>query len=99
MVARVGPPPRTVMYHFQQKLKALKEKIHTWNREEFGNIFEDKNKLLIELDLINRQGMEGGWDEGMKFKEKDLMRQLEAREKQEEIFWQQNARVKWMQEG
>ena len=40
--------------------------------------------------------MEGGWDEGMKVKEKDLMRQLEAREKQEVIFWQQKARVKWM---
>ena len=61
------------MYRFQQKLKALKEKIRTWNREEFGNIFEDKKKLLSELDLINRQGMEGGWDEDMKVKEKDLM--------------------------
>ena len=52
-----------------------------WNREEFGNIFEDKKKLLLELDLINRKGMEGGWDEDMKIKEKDLMGQLEAREK------------------
>ena len=43
--------------------------------------------MLIELDLINRKGMEGGWDEGMKFKEKDLMRQLEAREKKEALFW------------
>ena len=43
--------------------------------------------MLSELDLINRQGMEGGWDEDMKVKEKDLMSQLEAREKQEVIFW------------
>ena len=51
------------MYRFQQKLKALKAKIRTWNREEFGNIFEDKKRLLNELDLINRNGMEVGWDE------------------------------------
>ena len=75
------PPPGTIMFRFQQKLKALKEKICTWNREEFGNIFEDKKSMLLELDLINKKGMEGGWDEDMKFKEKDLMGQLEAREK------------------
>ena len=63
MVVGIGPPQGTNMFHFQQKLKALKVKIRTWNREEFGNIFEDKKKLLLELDLINRKGMEGGWDE------------------------------------
>ena len=58
------------MFRFQQKLKALKTKIRTWNREEFGNIFQDKKQLLLELDLINRKGMESGWDEDMKKKEK-----------------------------
>ena len=87
------------MYRFQQKLKTLKAKIHTWNREEFGNIFEDKKKLLSELDLINRKYMEEGWDEDMKVKEKDLMSQIETRERQEGIFWKQKARVKWLQEG
>ena len=27
------------MYNFQQKLKVLKAKIRTWNKEDFGNIF------------------------------------------------------------
>ena len=85
------------MFQFQQKLKALKANIRTWNREEFGNIFEDKKQLLLELDLINRKGMEGGWDEDMK--KKDLMGQLEAREKKEALYWQQKARVKWLKEG
>ena len=81
MVEGTGPPPETIMFHFQQKLKDLKSKICMWNREEFGNIFEDKKILLNELDLINKQGMEVGWDEGMKVREKDLMRHFEARER------------------
>ena len=32
-------PRGTQMYQFQQKLKALKERIRTWNKEEFGHIF------------------------------------------------------------
>ena len=60
--------PGTIKYHFQQKLKALKDKIRMWNREDFGNIFEDKKWLISEIDLINRKGMEDGWDEAMKVK-------------------------------
>ena len=55
--------------------------------------------MLLKLDLINRKGMEGGWEENMKKIEKDLMGQLEAREKQEVLYWQQKARVKWLREG
>ena len=51
------PPHGTNMYRFQQKLKALKSKIRTWNKEEFGNIFEYKKRLISELELINREGM------------------------------------------
>ena len=43
--------------------------------------------------------MEEVWDEDMKAKEKYLMNQIEARERKEGTFWQQKARVKWLQEG
>ena len=45
-------PGGTIMYKFHQKLKALKDKIHTWNKEDFGNIFEDKKRLIQDIDLI-----------------------------------------------
>ena len=77
-----------VMYCFQQKLKILKAKICTWNKEEFGNIFEDKKRLLSEIKIINKKGMEEGWDDNMKLKEKDLLGQLEARDRQEGVFWE-----------
>ena len=54
---------------------------------------------MLELDLINRKGMEIGWNEEMKKIEKELMGQLEARENQESLYWKQKARVKWMKEG
>ena len=71
---------------FNSLLKALKAKIHTWNKEEFGNIFEDKKNLINEIDLIHRKGMETRWDMEMKEKEKDLLNQLDVSERQEEIY-------------
>ena len=76
----------TRMYNFQQKLKVLKVKIRTWNKNEFGNIFEDKKRIILELNATQQRGMEVGWDPDMKEKEKDLEAQLEAREIQEEVF-------------
>ena len=70
-----------------------------WSKEEFGNIFEEKKRMLCEMYLINKKGMEEGWDKDMKDKEKNLMNQIDARERQEGIFWQQKVRVKWLQEG
>ena len=68
------------MYNFQQKLKPLKAKTRTWNKEEFGNIFTDKKRLIQDIELLQQKGMDTGWDMEMKEKEKDLLSQLEARE-------------------
>ena len=92
-------PTGIAMYCFQQKLKILKEKIHTWNKEEFGNIFEDKKILISELEILNQKGMMDGWDEDMQKKEKELWGQLEPRERQEGIYWKHKSKVKWLQDG
>ena len=76
----------TRMYNFQQKLKVLKAKIHTLNKNEFGNIFEGKKRIVLELTATQQKGMEVGWDPDLKEKEKDLEAQLEARERQEEFL-------------
>ena len=87
------------MYRFQQKIKALKAKICMWNKEELGNIFEDKKQLISDIDLINKKGMEYEWDEDMKVKEKDLLCHLEARERKEGILWKHKSRNQWLREG
>ena len=55
--------------------------------------------MISDIELINKKGMEDGWDEDMKVKEKDLLCHLQARERQEGIFWKKNSRVKWLQKG
>ena len=82
------------MYNFQHKLKALKAKIRTWNKEDFGNICVDKKRLIQDIDLLQQKGMDTGWHVEMKEREKDLLTQLDARERQEEIYWKQKSRVK-----
>ena len=49
-------------------------------------IFEDKKRLLSEIDIINKKGMEEGWYDIMKLKEKDLLCQLDSKERQEGVF-------------
>ena len=51
----------------------LKSKIRTWNKEEFGNIFEDKKRLIFELDQLSQKGMIDGWDEDMQKKRQRVM--------------------------
>ena len=45
-------PMGTLMYQFKQKLRKLKVKICTWNKEEFGDIFQDKKILKVKLEEI-----------------------------------------------
>lgn len=40
------------MYVFQQKLKYIKERLKTWNKESFGNIMLEKHKLEKQLEEI-----------------------------------------------
>ena len=87
------------MYKFQQKLKVLKAKIRTQNKEDFGNIFANKKRIIQEFTGIQQRGMESRQDQELKEKEKDLGAQLEARERQEEVFWKQKSHVKWLREG
>ena len=77
----------------------MKDKICTWNKTDFGNIFENKKRLVLELTTIQQKGMEFGWDIDLKEEKKDLDAQLEVRERQEDIFWKQKSRIKWLQEG
>lgn len=55
------------MFKFQQKPKYIKEKVKKWNRDSFGNIFEEKSRLENELEL-QRKVMEVGCSNKLKAK-------------------------------
>ena len=70
------------MLTFQQNMKALKSKIKKWNKEEFGNIFQEKRLLEINLHEIQTKGINEGYSQALIEEEKLVDAQLKEWEKQ-----------------
>eukprot|EP00253_Pinus_taeda_P028735 PITA_28735 len=93
------PSEGSKMYQLQQKLWFLKSHLKRWNRETFGNIFEEQQKLNNELKELHQKIITTGHTDATLEQEQHLSDQLEDRRKQEEIYWQQKSRVRWLREG
>ena len=88
--------PSFVLAH---KIKALKRDLKVWNREKFGNLSFNKNRLMAELlalDITEGQ-------HGLSYEEKLLRETLKAElirlAHLAEISWRQKSRVLWLKEG
>ena len=57
-------------------MKKLKAKIRTWNKEEFGDIFQDKKLLKVKLEELQREGVENGYTDNLKQREQRILEQL-----------------------
>jgi hypothetical protein len=49
----------TKMYQFQQRLKHVHQCIRKWNKEVFGNIFEENRRLELEMEEIQKKVIQG----------------------------------------
>ena len=67
------PITGTLMYPFQQKLWKLKAKLRSWNKEEFGDIFQDKKLLKNKLKEIQWEGMENGYTTNLRNREQVIL--------------------------
>jgi hypothetical protein len=89
----------TKMFCFQQKLKHFKQQVHKWNKEVFGNIFQERKMLEQKLEDLQEKIIQTCHTVTQQQEENDIKRKLEERYKQEEILWRQKSRVQWLKEG
>ncbi|XP_019167707.1 PREDICTED: uncharacterized protein LOC109163418 [Ipomoea nil] len=75
----------------------LKQGLWSWNRDTFGNVFD-----RIDLEQATTEA-ENAFDEDPSPVNREFLHKQRADLlqpfKQEEIFWKQKARVKWLKEG
>jgi hypothetical protein len=51
----------TKMYCFQQNLKYFKQQVRQWNKEVFGNIFQERKLLEQKLEALQQQAIQTGY--------------------------------------
>ncbi|XP_031122605.1 uncharacterized protein LOC116025505 [Ipomoea triloba] len=80
------------------KLKRLKQALCIWNKEVFGNIFDKVKSLERSVTEAEQQFDDNPNETNREIlsKEQALLQQAL---KQEECFWKQKARIKWLREG
>jgi hypothetical protein len=68
---------KVAMGEFQQRLKNFKQQLRHWNKEVFGNIFQEKKALEQRLEDIQQEVILSGHMEAQQQEEECLKKQLE----------------------
>ena len=84
---------------FAKKLKALKEDIIQWNRQEFGNVGRRKKELLGALEVLDAKEGVLGLTETERVERNEARSQVEQLLSLEEISWRQKSRILCIKEG
>ena len=83
----------TPSYVFAKKLKALKEDIIQWNRQEFDNVDHKKKELLGALAMLDAKDGALGLTKTEMFERNEVRSQIEHLLSLEEISWRQKLRM------
>ena len=89
----------TPSYVFAKKLKALKEDLIQWNRQEFGNVGRRKKELLGTLESLDAKEEVLGLTETERNEKIVVKSQVEHLLSLEEISWRQKSRMLCIKEG
>lgn len=91
-------PIGNVAESFLSKVNAFQALAKNWNNSVFGNIFQRMKNLHAEIQYVQGQ-IKNTHLEALLAKEHQLLLQLEDLFKEEELFWAQRAKTKWLQLG
>ncbi|XVE83692.1 hypothetical protein DITRI_Ditri16bG0107000 [Diplodiscus trichospermus] len=80
------------------KLKRLKNALKKWNKEVFGNIHDKVKELHNDLCSIQANITENPEEELFKM-ETNISKKLDEVLIQQEIFFKEHSRIKWLKEG
>lgn len=79
-------------------INKIPEVLVPWNKNRFGNIFRRKRKLLARLEGVQK-ALAIRQNPNLDGIEKSLAKEYNEVLAQEETFWFQKSRVKWIQDG
>ena len=68
------------MFRFPQKLKHIKNKVKIWNKESFGNAFQEKKTIELQLIDLQQYSMIEWFFDTFKKEEENLLKEMETRE-------------------
>ena len=81
------------MFLLQKILKHIKLWLKDWNKNEFGNIFEEKKIIEGKIQKLNQALIAEGHDKAISDQATKYHQNWENLCKQEEIFWRRKSRV------
>lgn len=83
---------------FMNSIQSFTDKIQVWNKEVFGNIFQQKNKLYARIGGVQKI-LEHRWVPRLVNLETELKTELDMVLQQEESLWHQKSRSEWVNLG
>eukprot|EP00253_Pinus_taeda_P030389 PITA_30389 len=95
---RPGNPTR-IPFHFEEFWLTHPTFKDMWNRETFGNIFTAQQELNKDLSALQQKIITEGHTEATLEQERNIHSKLEERRKQEETYWRQKSRIRWLKDG
>ena len=83
----------------KNKIKALKQKIKTWNNDQFGDTFSHFKKIEEELNKLEEETADRQLDDNERVLRKKLQQEVWEAAQTHESLLRQKARSKWIKEG
>ena len=89
----------TTLFRVASKLKNVKREVKIWNKNCFGNIFENKSAIKEDIQKTQDKIQKEGYTPDLLIEENEKLAQYHDIITKEEIYWRQRSRLLWLSEG